>query len=164
MKGEEDTMTYLEFLALPAVQKANSVEATQRMWYHIYVWVQEHGYADTADSPDFVQYVKTFRSVNVETIASHLARMANADLLKRNVLKRKLSAEAKEELLNPIATMFTGSSLPTMLIRYTLPGVSCPLEFKSAERQATRIHNSWSKMLNSTADPSQFDFGSFGFQ
>lgn len=148
-------MTYLEFLALPAVKKVHPVEATQRIWHHIYVWVLEHGYADTADSPDFVHYVKAFRGVNIETIASHLARMANADLLKRHVLKRKLSADAKEELLNPVTTMFTGSSLPTMLIRYTLPGVSCPLEFKSAERQATRIHNSWSSILGSPTNSSK---------
>lgn len=151
MKTEPYTMTYLDFLALPAVQKAHPVEATQRMWHHIYVWVQEHGYADTADSPAFVQYVKAFRSVNIETIASHLSRMANADLLKRHVLKRKLTTEAKEALLNPIATMFTGSNMPTMLIRYTLPGVPCPLDFKSAALQAARVRDSWFGSHGSTA-------------
>lgn len=70
--------------------------------------------------------------------------MAAAGLLKRHVLRRKLSSEAKEDLLNPILGMFAGTSLPTTLVRYTLPNVVCPLELKAAVRKAEKIDRFWS--------------------
>lgn len=136
--------SYLDFIALPSIQSVSVKEPTLKMWHHIFMWVEKHGYADTADSPEFIGYVQGWRKVSPATIGSHLAKMAAAGLLKRHVLRRKLSSEAKEDLLNPILGMFAGTSLPTTLVRYTLPNVVCPLELKAAVRKAEKIDRFWS--------------------
>ncbi len=138
--------TYLEFIALPSVQSESVKEPTLKMWHHIYIWVEKHGYADTADTPDFVRHVQEWRKVSLSTISAHLANMAKAGLLKRHILKRKLSSEAREELLNPVLGMFSGTSLPTTLVRYTLPDADCPLEFKAAARKAEVIAKTWAQV------------------
>jgi len=140
---------YLDFVALPSLQGVSVKEPTLKMWHHIFMWVEKYGYADTADSPEFVGYVQGWRKVSPATIGSHLAKMAAAGLLKRHVLRRKLSSEAKDELLNPILGMFAGTSLPTTLVRYTLPNVACPLEFKVAVRKAEKITQFWSAAAES---------------
>ena len=141
---------YLDFIALPSIQGVSVKEPTLKMWHHIFMWVEKYGYADTADSPEFIGYVQGWRKVSPATIGSHLAKMAGAGLLKRHVLRRKLPAEAKDELLNPILGMFAGTSLPTMLVRYTLPNVACPLELKAAVRKAEKIDRFWSAAAEST--------------
>lgn len=138
--------SYLEFLALPSAQNANVKEPTLKMWHHIYCWVEKHGYADTADSPNFVNYVQEMRKVSPSTIGTYLSNMAKAGLLKRNTLKRKLSNEAREELLSPVLGMFAGTSLPTTLVRYTLPDAECSLEFKAVARKAEVIASTWSQV------------------
>lgn len=144
--------SYVEFLVLPETQSANVQEATLKMWHRIYSWIEVHGYADTADSPDFVHYVQEWRKVGVTTIGVHLGRMAALGLLKRHMLKRKLSTQAREELLNPVLGMFSGANLPTTLSRYTLPGKACPLEFKAAARKAARIESTWTTIAQSFID------------
>ena len=135
--------TYLNFLALKNVQSASVNEQTLKMWHHIYVWVEKHGYADTADSPEFVRYVQDWRNIKCSTIAAHLGKMAEAGLLTRHKLKRKLSNDVREELLNPVLGIFSGTGLPTALVRYSLPGMDCSLEFKAAARKAEIIANTW---------------------
>lgn len=133
-------MTYAEFLDLVNCQNVNAAESTIRLWHHVYLWVVQHEYADTADSPEFVKYVREFRSLSVPTIGKHLRSMSNAGLLARHTLRRRLSHEAKDELLNPITNMFFGgSTLPSSFARYCLPGKFCSREFKSASRSLQRI-------------------------
>ena len=68
--------TFLEFIALQSVQSESVKESTLKMWHHIYIWVEKHGYADTADTPDFVRHVQEWRKVSLSTISAHLANMA----------------------------------------------------------------------------------------
>ena len=130
---------YLKFLALPALKGKTIAEPTLRLWHCIYGWVEAKGYADTADTPEFVQHIQAFRKIGTPTIAGHLAKMADAGLLKRHNLKRQLSAESRDVLLNGIGSMFSGAALPTTFSRYTLPGQICPKEFKGAHRKAEKL-------------------------
>jgi hypothetical protein len=50
-------MIYADFLKLIERTNTEATEATLLLWHHIYAWVVEHGYADTADSPEFVKLV-----------------------------------------------------------------------------------------------------------
>lgn len=114
-------------------------DATADLWYHLLSWVVKKGYADTADSPDFVSYVQEFRAVGVATINKHLSRMAEAKFLQRHRVARRLPPEIREDMSSPIHTLIFGSdlaSLPTSFTRYTLPGVPCPTVFRSLERAA----------------------------
>lgn len=132
-------ISYIEFIALTPVREVAVQEATLKLWHHIYCWVSLHNYADTADTPEFVRYVKSFRIIEASTINTHLGRMARIGLLKRHTLKRRLSTEIKETLANPILAMFSGSTLPTTFTRYTLPNTKCPLGLQSAARKMERF-------------------------
>ena len=135
-------MNYSEFLQQHSKSSQNVSEPTLRLWHHIYEWVLKSEYADTADSPDFVKYVQSFRNVSVQTISSHLRKMSQSGLLSRHVLRRKLPAELKEEFFNPVINMFFGGDdLPSTFVRYCKPGLPCPREFKSAERVLSKIEN-----------------------
>lgn len=131
-------MDYLQFVGLvEATTPTTSSHQSLRYWHAIYSWILVHGYADTADSPEFVAHMAGIRKTTVGTLAAHLRRMAQAGLLARHFLKRQLSEETKDDLANPILTIFRGgaNALPTSFYRYCLPGAECPLEFKSADRK-----------------------------
>ena len=133
-------MTYIEFLKIVEPTDAKVAENTLILWYRIYIWVVEHGYADTADSPEFVKYIQSFRQIGVQTIGKHLKNMADLGLLSRHTLRRRLSKDAKEELLNPIVNMFFGGkNLPSSFVRYSLAGEPCSRDFKSAQRYIENI-------------------------
>jgi len=132
-------MEYVDFLdKLP--EGLGVTEKTLRLWFVIYQWILQNNYADSADSPDFLQHVNAFRKCSVQTVATHLRRMSDAKLIKRNVLRRKLSGEAKEELsIGPLLFSRGVESIPTTFVRYCLPGEQCPTEFKSFDAAATAI-------------------------
>ena len=129
--------TYPDFLTLTKLAKAS--ESTLRLWHHMYLWVEEKGYADTADTPEFLKYVCSFRSLKVGAINAHLRRMSKSGLLSRHVLRRKLPSELKEELYNPFLSLMTGSELPpTSFVRYCLPRQKCSVELKAIERNEVK--------------------------
>lgn len=144
-------ISFSDFTALPAARAANVTEASLRLWHHIYVWAQEFGYVDLADTPQFIRYVQDLRKLSQATISRHLVAMAQAGLLKRHVLKRRLPAEARDELLDPVLGMFAGASLPTTFARFTLPGVECPREFKAAAQRAEKISKTWAAVAAESA-------------
>lgn len=82
-------MEYADFLKI-IPEGLGVTEKTLRLWFVIYNWIVENGYADSADSPLFLQHVNAFRKSSVQTVATHLRRMSDAKLIKRNVLRRKL--------------------------------------------------------------------------
>lgn len=132
-------MEYADFLKL-IPEGLGVTEKTLRLWFVIYQWIVENNYADSADSPAFIQHVNAFRKCSVQTVATHLRRMSDAKLIKRNVLRRKLSGEAKEELSIGALLFAPGvESIPTTFVRYCLPGQQCPTEFKSFDAAATAI-------------------------
>ena len=132
-------MEYADFLKL-IPEGLGVTEKTLRLWFVIYQWIVENNYADSADSPAFIQHINAFRKCSVQTVATHLRRMSDAKLIKRNVLRRKLSGEAKEELSIGALLFAPGvESIPTTFVRYCLPGQQCPTEFKSFDAAATAI-------------------------
>ena len=132
-------MEYADFLILMP-EGLGVTEKTLRLWFVIYQWIVENNYADSADSPAFIQHINAFRKCSVQTVATHLRRMSDAKLIKRNVLRRKLSGEAKEELSIGALLFAPGvESIPTTFVRYCLPGQQCPTEFKSFDAAATAI-------------------------
>ena len=132
-------MAYADFLKL-IPEGLGVTEKTLRLWFVIYQWIVENNYADSADSPAFIQHINAFRKCSVQTVATHLRRMSDAKLIKRNVLRRKLSGEAKEELSIGALLFAPGvESIPTTFVRYCLPGQQCPTEFKSFDAAATAI-------------------------
>lgn len=132
-------MEYHDFLKeIP--EGLGATEKTLRLWFVIYQWIIEHGYADSADSPAFIQHINAFRKCSTQTVATHLRRMSDAKLIKRNVLRRKLSGEAKEELSIGSLLFAPGAeSIPTTFVRYCLPGQQCPTEFKSFDAAVSAI-------------------------
>ena len=132
-------MEYHDFLKeIP--EGLGATEKTLRLWFVIYQWIIEHGYADSADSPAFIQHINAFRKCSTQTVATHLRRMSDAKLIKRNVLRRKLSGEAKEELSIGSLLFAPGAeSIPTTFVRYCLPGQQCPTEFKSYEAAVSAL-------------------------
>lgn len=132
-KRQGDAMEYVDFLEkLP--DGLGVTEKTLRLWFVIYQWIVENNYADSADSPAFIQHINAFRKCSVQTVATHLRRMSDAKLIKRNVLRRKLSGEAKEELsIGPLLFSRGVESIPTTFVRYCLPGQQCPTDFKSLD-------------------------------
>jgi len=132
-------MEYHDFLKeIP--EGLGATEKTLRLWFVIYQWIIEHGYADSADSPAFLQHINAFRKCSTQTVATHLRRMSDAKLIKRNVLRRKLSGEAKEELSMGSLLFAPGAeSIPTTFVRYCLPGQQCPTEFKSFDAAVSAI-------------------------
>lgn len=132
-------MEYADFLKLTP-EGLGVTEKTLRLWFVIYQWIVENNYADSADSPAFIQHVNAFRKCSVQTLATHLRRMSDAKLIKRNVLRRKLSGEAKEELSIGALLFAPGvESIPTTFVRYCLPGQQCPTEFKSFDAAVSAI-------------------------
>ncbi len=133
-------MNYQEFVKLLENSGANATESTIRLWHQIYSWVLNNGYADTADSPDFVKYIQNFRKIGIPTIGKHLRLMSEAKLLSKHTMRRKLPQELKDDLLNPILNTFMGGiNLPSSFVRYSLYGKPCSKEFKSAERSINNI-------------------------
>lgn len=132
-KQQEGDMEYVDFLGkLPAGLSVN--EKTLRLWFVMYNWIVDNGYADCADSPAFLQHVNAFRKCSVQTVATHLRRMSDAKVIKRYVVRRKLSGEVKEDLSSGLVFFSPGvESLPTTFVRYCLPGKQCSTEFKSVE-------------------------------
>lgn len=132
-------MEYRDFLKeIP--EGLGATEKTLRLWFVIYQWIVEHGYADSADSPAFLRHINAFRKCSTQTVATHLRRMSDAKLIKRNVLRRKLSGEAKEELSIGSLLFAPGAeSIPTTFVRYCLPGQQCPTEFKSFDAAVSAI-------------------------
>ncbi len=132
-------MEYADFLkTIP--EGLGVTEKTLRLWFVIYQWIVENGYADSADSPEFLQHVNAFRKCSTQTVATHLRRMSDAKLIKRNVLRRKLPAEAKEALSIGSLLFAPGpESIPTTFVRYCLPEQTCPTEFKSFDAAVTAI-------------------------
>ena len=129
---------YPDFIELAKLSKAN--ESTLRLWHHIYLWVEEKGYADTADTHEFVKYVCAFIPLKVGAIKSHVRRMSQAGILSRHVLRRKLPSELREELYNPIMSLISGSELPpSSFVRYCLPGQKCSLELKAILRNEEKM-------------------------
>ena len=144
-------MTYNEFLKIPELAKVEVRESTLQLWHQIYIWVLANGYADTADSPEFVKHIQSFRKIEVKTIGRHLRIMSEIGLLAQHSLRRKLSQEAKEELLNPLVGLFFGgSSLPSAFTRYALPGRPCPREFKAAQRSLEKIETRMNEFRTKT--------------
>lgn len=133
-------MDYVEFLKkIP--EGLVATEKTLKLWFIIYQWITAHGYADSADSPEFLQHVNAFRKCSTKTVASHLRRMSKAKLIKRNVFRRRLPAEAKEELSIASLLFAPGSeSIPTTFVRYCLPGQTCSTEFKSFDAAVIAIN------------------------
>lgn len=145
-------MNYAEFLELECLRGLSTTEATLRLWHHMYSWVVEKKYADTADSPEFVEYVCQLRNLSVQTINTHLRRMAEAGLLSRHVLRRKLPPNARDELLNPITNMFFGGkALPSTFARYCINGAECSLEFKSAARSLESVERRMNELREEKA-------------
>lgn len=141
-------MNYADFLQKIA-DTGNKSEKTLRLWHHIYVWISEKGYADTADSPEFIDYVTGFRKIGVSSIGKHLKCMSDAGIISRHTLRRRLPKDIREDLLNPVVTLFLGgNNLPSTFVRYSLPGQSCPRDFKSIERSITSINNRISEVFN----------------
>jgi hypothetical protein len=136
-------MEYIEFLQLLKNKPKVPTEKTLRLWHVAYKWILLHGYADTADSPDFVKHMNTFRSCSTSTLSAHLRRMSGLGLLKRNMLKRTLPVEVREELSlgNPFLFLPGLESLPTTLVRYCLPSQKCSLEFKSLAAEYARVES-----------------------
>ena len=129
-------MEYRDFLKeIP--EGLGATEKTLRLWFVIYQWIID---ADSADSPAFLQHINAFRKCSTQTVATHLRRMSDAKLIKRNVLRRKLSGEAKEELSIGSLLFAPGAeSIPTTFVRYCLPGQQCPTEFKSFDAAVSAI-------------------------
>ena len=147
-------MTYNEFLKLSELVKVEVRESTLQLWHQIYIWVLNNGYADTADSPEFVSHIQSFRRIEIKTIGRHLRLMSEIGLLTQHSLRRKLSQEAKDELLNPLLGMFFGgSSLPSAFTRYVLPGTPCPSEFKAAQRSLENIETRINEFRTKTPFP-----------
>ena len=134
-------MNKLEFIRALDAGSVGVSDSTADLWYHILSWVQAHEYADTADGPEFIKHVQSFRRVGVSTINRHLGRMAEAGFLKAHSLRRQLSAGAKEEMSTSLHGILFGggvSALPTVFKRYTLPGATCPRIFKTFDRVQER--------------------------
>lgn len=134
-------MDKLEFIRKLDSGSEIVTDKTAELWFHIFGWVEARGYADTADSPDFIKHVQSFRHVTVATIGRHLARMADAGLLRAHALRRQLPPEVKEEVASSLTGLIFGggaSTLPTAFTRYTLPDSPCPREFKSANNLLER--------------------------
>lgn len=134
-------MNKLEFIRALDAGSIEVGDKTADLWFHILSWVRAKGYADTADTPEFVSHVQAFRQIGVPTVARHLSRMAEAGFLQAHTLRRRLSPEAKDVLNTSLHGMVFGggsSSLPSSFVRYTLPGAACPREFKTADALAQR--------------------------
>jgi hypothetical protein len=143
-----ESMNKLEFIRKLDASSVQVSDSTADFWWHLLSWVSLHGYADTADSPEFVSYVQGFRSVTVATINRHLARMTKAGFLKAYEARRRLPVEVKEDLNQSISALAFGggtSALPTSFKRYALPGTECSQEFKSvsvALERSEALHKS----------------------
>lgn len=154
-------MNKLEFVRRLDSGSVHVSDATADLWYHLLAWVQVKGYADTADSPDFVKYVQDFRAVSVATINKHLSRMVRAKFLQGHRVARRLSAESREDMSSPVHSLIFGSgltTLPTSFKRYTLPGVKCPLVFRSLERVAEHEKTVLETFASTSARPSPIRF------
>ena len=129
-------MNKLEFIRALDAGSTRVSDKTADLWFHILAWVQKQGYADTADTPEFIDYVRAFRRIEVATIGRHLSRMAEAGFLDEHSLKRGLSSEAKEVINTSLHGLLFGggaSALATTMKRYTLPGAPCPRVFKAGD-------------------------------
>ena len=134
-------MNKLEFIRKLDARSPNVNDSTAALWFHLLSWVVSLGYADTADSPDFLKHVQEFRQISVQTIGKHLGRMADAGFLQAHRVRRKLPTEVKADLNASLTSLIFGggaSSMPTSFKRYTLPGVSCPMVFRSFDRAEER--------------------------
>ena len=134
-------MNKLEFIRMLDAGTEEVSDQTADLWYHILGWVQTHRYADTADTPEFIQHVQAFRHLEPATIGRHLSRMAKAGFLRAHTVRRRLSQETREEVASSLTAMLFGgeaSTLPSSFKRYTLPGMPCPLEFKTADALLAR--------------------------
>jgi hypothetical protein len=47
-------------------------EETIKLWFQIYLWIVDKGYADIADTPEFVERIQAFRNITVPTISNCL--------------------------------------------------------------------------------------------
>ena len=125
--------------------------ATEEMWWHLYTWVVERGYADTADQPGFVEHVQAFRGIEVGGINRHLRRMAGAGLLEPHRLTRKLDARTKDALkmgtgiFDVLSGQGSASTLPSVVVRYTLPGASPPLKLSRARLAIDAAERGWER-------------------
>ena len=140
-------LEYTDFIYI--AQDASVSEPTLRLWHHIYLWVEKHGYADTADTPEFVEYVCLFRNLTIGTINTHLRRMWENGLLSRNVLRRKLPPDILDVHLSPFALLLGAGGLPSSFVRYSLPGQKCSLEFKSVARSEEKMRSRFTEIRNS---------------
>ncbi|WP_156516873.1 hypothetical protein [Delftia sp. GW456-R20] len=144
-------MNKLEFIRILDAGNENVSDKTADLWFHILQWVKKMGYADTADTPAFVEYVQDFRNVEIATIARHLARLADAGFLDGHFVRRKLPKMVREELESSISAMIFGhgpSTLPASFKRYTLPGASCPLELSAVQNMMNMNESRDREMLS----------------
>lgn len=124
---------------------------TQALWWHLYRWVVEHGYADTGDQAGFVEYVQAFRNIEANSINRHLRRMAAAGLLKRHRLGRKLDATTRQVLglgsgiFDALTRHSLVRELPSVVVRYTLPGCRPPLHMAKAGRAFDQVEKGWAR-------------------
>ena len=134
-------MEYSKFLELDALKTIDASESTLKFWYRIYAWVVAHEYADTADSPEFVDHIREVRDVSTATISRHLRRMSDCGLLDRHEMRRRLSKDDKETFLNPFITMFMlgNTTIPSSFARYCLAGKPCSRVFNSPQRASDQI-------------------------
>jgi hypothetical protein len=109
---------------------------TLSLWKHIFDYVVEYGYADTTDNEAFIEYVQQQQDISIETIARHLRRMAAARLLQSHVLIRKRGHRS-----TTISVIL--GSLPTRLVRYTLPGAEPSLRLERSEQSDNEIRTLW---------------------
>lgn len=118
------------FLQLvPAEQQAKCRQDTLELWLHMYTYIGNCGYADTADDDDFVRHVHQHKSLATASIASHLRKMADCGLIVGHKM-RLVPGNRNQFDIFP----FMGDTLPSHLIRYTLPGQKPPTHMKRAQK------------------------------
>lgn len=119
---------------VPADQQAKCRQDTLELWCHMYAYIEQTGYADTADDEDFVRHVHQHKSLATSSIASNLRKMANCGLIVGHKM-RLVPGNRNQFDIFPLL----GDTLPSHLIRYTLPGQKPPTHMKRAQKAQAQM-------------------------
>jgi DNA-binding MarR family transcriptional regulator len=115
---------------LSADQRAAVSHRTLGVWHRIYIYIEQHGSADTVDDDAFVQSITRDQSMTRTTLARHLRRMSTAGVIEGHVLVRRAD-HLTNSLCNPYSP---NGGLPSRFVRYTLPGQKPTLELRRAAK------------------------------
>lgn len=125
------TTSFDDFLRLLRADQRDTISRrTLDVWHRIYVYIMEHGSADTADDDAFVQSITRDQAMTRGTLARHLRRMNAAGVIEGHILVRRADA-LTNALCNPYSP---NGGLPSRFIRYALPGHKPTLELRRASK------------------------------